>query len=184
MLVYSLLVALVLAAPQRIGSKPPESFTANAEVRGTGGTGAAIVVIAVDRYNTDKERAALEQALKTGNDVFLAQLKKMPAVGSLEAGGRKVPVHYAYVQSSDEKGRSIVVVTTTPVFFVGGGSATAKPREGYDVAVAQFHVDSVGLGTGSMAAAAKVKAGGPAGVEIDDYGSDAIKFVRVAKNLK
>ena len=145
--------------------------------------GAATLVIAVDRYNTEKDRAALQEALKTGNEAFLAALRKMPAVGSIEAGGKKYPVHYAFQQTSD-KGRSIVVVTSAPVFFVGGGAANAKPREGYNVAVAQFQVDSVGLGNGSMAAAAKVKAGGPAGVEVEDYGTEAIKLVTVTRDLK
>jgi hypothetical protein len=178
-----LLTAAVFSAAQHIGTTAPESFRANAQMKGTDGAGAATLVIAVDRYNTEKDRAALQQALKTGNDAFLAALRKMPAVGSLEAGGKKFPVHYAFQQTSD-KGRTIVVVTGSPVFFVGGGAADAKPRTGYDVAVAQFQVDSVGLGSGAMAAAAKVKPGGPAGVEIEDYGTGAIKLVTVTRNLK
>ena len=178
-----LLTAAVFSAGQHIGTTAPESFRANAQVKGTDGAGAATLVIAVDRYNTEKDRAALQQALKTGNDAFLAALRKMPAVGSLEAGGKKFPVHYAFQQTTD-KGRTIVVVTGSPVFFVGGGAADAKPRAGYDVAVAQFQVDSVGLGSGAMAAAAKVKPGGPAGVEIEDYGTGAIKLVTVTRNLK
>ena len=178
-----LLTAAMVPAPQHLGTTAPESFRANAQVKGTDGAGAATVVIAVTRYNTEKDRAALQQALKDGHEAFLAALRKMPAVGSVEAGGQKFPVHYAFQQTGD-KGRSIVVVTGTPVFFVGGGAADAKPRQGYDVAVAQFQVDSVGLGNGSMAAAAKVKAGGPAGVEIEDYGTGAIKLVTVTRDLK
>lgn len=178
-----LLTAAVFTAAQHIGTTAPESFRANAQIKGADSAGAATLVIAVDRYNTEKDRAALQQALKTGNEAFLGALRKMPAVGSIEAGGKKFPVHYAFQQTGD-KSRSIVVVTGSPVFFVGGGAASAKPREGYDVAVAQFQVDSVGLGNGSMAAAAKVKAGGPAGVEIEDYGTGAIKLVTVTRNLK
>ena len=178
-----LLTAAVLTATQHIGTTAPESFRANAQVKGSDSAGAATLVIAVTRYNTEKDRAGLQQALKTGNDAFLAALRKMPAVGSITAGGKKFPVHYAFQQTTD-KGRSIVVVTGEPVFFVGGGAATAKPREGYDVAVAQFQVDSVGLGNGAMAAAAKVKPGGPAGVEIEDYGTGAIKLVTVTRDLK
>ena len=124
-----LLTAAVFTATQHIGTTAPESFRANAQVKGTDGAGAATLVIAVDRYNTEKDRAALQQALKTGNDAFLAALRKMPAVGSIEAGGQKFPVHYAF-QQTDPKGRSIVVVTGSPVFFVGGGAADAKPRRG------------------------------------------------------
>jgi hypothetical protein len=178
-----LLTTAMLTATQPMGTTAPESFRANAQVKGAGGAMAATFVIAVQRYNTEKDRAALQEALKTGNDAFMASLRKMPAVGSIDAGGKKVPVHYAFQQVTD-KGRTIVVVTTSPVFFVGGGAADAKPREGYDVAVAQFQVDSVGLGNGVMAAAAKVKAGGPAGVEIEDYATEAIKLVTVTRDLK
>ena len=108
-----LLTAAVFSAAQHIGTTAPESFRANAQMKGKDGAGAATLVIAVDRYNTEKDRAVLQQALKTGNDAFLAALRKMPAVGSLEAGGKKFPVHYAFQQTTD-KGRSIVVVTGSP----------------------------------------------------------------------
>ncbi len=124
-----LLTAAVFTGAQHIGTTAPESFRANAQVKGTDGAGAATVVIAVTRYNTEKDRAALQQALKTGNEAFLAALRKMPAVGSIEAGGQKFPVHYAFQQTGD-KGRSIVVVTGTPVFFVGGGAAERQAAPG------------------------------------------------------
>ena len=55
------------------------------------------------------------------------------------------------------------VVTDQPMFFVGGGAADAKPRAGYEVAVIEMTVDNVGLGKGTMTAAARVKPGGDAG---------------------
>jgi hypothetical protein len=67
---------------------------------------------------------------------------------------------------------------------VGGGQADAKPREGYEVAVAQFDVDSIGLGAGTMAMAARVKPGGPAGVQIDDYADQPVKLTTVRRLLK
>jgi hypothetical protein len=70
------------------------------------------------------------------------------------------------------------------VYFVGGGQANAKPREGYEVAVAQFDVDSIGLGAGTMAMAARVKPGGPAGVQIDDYADKPVKLTTVRRLLK
>jgi len=42
----------------------------------------------------------------------------------------------------------------------------------------------VGLGTGTMAAAARVKPGGPTGVQVDDYGSEPLKLVTVRKSFK
>jgi hypothetical protein len=77
-----------------------------------------------------------------------------------------------------------VVVTDEPIFFVGGGRPDAKPREGYEVAVIQFDVDNVGLGKGTMTAAARVKPGGETGVQIDDYADKPIRLVTVTRNIK
>ena len=81
-----LLTAAVFTGTQHMGTTAPESFRANAQVKGSDGAGAATVLIAVTRYNTEKDRAALQQALKDGNEAFLAALRKMPAVGSPFAG--------------------------------------------------------------------------------------------------
>jgi hypothetical protein len=75
-------------------------------------------------------------------------------------------------------------VTDQPVFFVGGGRVDAKPRAGYEVAVIEIQVDDVGLGNGSMAAAARVKPGGEAGVQIDDYADKPIKLVTVVRKIQ
>jgi hypothetical protein len=52
------------------------------------------------------------------------------------------------------------------------------------VAVIEMTVDNVGLGKGTMTAAAKVKPGGDAGVRIDDYAEKPIQLVTVSKKLK
>ena len=93
----------------------------------------------------------------------------------MTVGDRKFPIRWAREQKT-AKGRTIVVVTDTPVFFVGGGSTEAKPRAGYEVAVIQLMVDAIGLGKGSMAAAARVKPGGETGVQIDDYADSPITW--------
>ena len=67
--------------------------------------------------------------------------------------------------------------------FVGGGAIDAKPRDGYDVAVIQMRVDDTGLGTGTMAAAAKVKPGGDTGVVIDDYAEQPIALTKVVRKM-
>ena len=86
-------------------------------------------------------------------------------------------------RAADLKGRRIVVVTDQPIHFVGGGAINAKPRAGYDVAVIEMRVDDAGLGTGSMAAAAKVKPGGETGVVIDDYAAQPISLTKVVRKL-
>ena len=42
----------------------------------------------------------------------------------------------------------------------------------------------MGLGSGRMAMAARVKSGGPSGVQIDDYAQQPVKLVTVSRNVK
>jgi hypothetical protein len=162
----------------------PETFSANANVAKSGqGAMAATIQIHIERYTPDADRTAVETALKSGGyPGFLTALRKAPEVGYVELGGQKTPIRWAR-QTDTPKGRTIVVVTDKPVFFVGGGAVNAKPREGYDVAVLQLNMDDVGLGNGTMAAAARVKPGGEAGVQIDDYADAPIKLVTVTRKL-
>jgi hypothetical protein len=152
----------------------PEEFSINAQTSADAGALASQFVIAIDRYSTDKERDVLATALKQGGyPAFLPALRKAPLVGHVKAGTQQFDIRYAFQRPATSTptggGRSIVIVTDKPVYFVGGGAVQAKAREGYEVAVAQFDVDEVGLGEGTMAMAARVKPGGPAGVQIDDY---------------
>lgn len=160
----------------------PEKFSINAGMKGPDtGAASANFVVNVQRYNTEKERAALAETLRTGGyPGFLPAVRKSPIVGHLEVGSQVYNIRYAY-QTVTDKGRSIVVVVDKPVYFAGGGRPDAKPREGYELAVAQFEVDDIGLGKGTMAGAARVKPGGPAGVQIDDYGDKPIELTTVRR---
>lgn len=182
------LVALVLAgaglSAQSYQNTAPETFRANAQATATGGGVAAAFVFQVDAYTPDADRERLVALLTSGGSpAFVEALKQGKAIGYVELGTRKVVIRYARAQASANGGRRIVLVTDAPVFFVGGGELEAKARDGYDVAVVEFEVDSVGLGSGRMAAAAKVKAGGPAGVAIDDYAQEPIKLVTVTRTV-
>jgi hypothetical protein len=171
-----------LAQAQSTGA--PELFTANLHASGaTGGAGAATIQIDIQRYTPDADRATVESALKSGGyPAFLTALRKAPAVGAVSFGDQKWTIRWAREQKT-AKGRTIVLVTDQPVFFVGGGRTDAKPRAGYDVAVIQMQVDDVGLGSGSMAAAANVKPGAESGVEINDYADKPIKLVTVVRKI-
>jgi hypothetical protein len=178
------LIAMVSTASMAFAQseiKPPETFTANAQVLGQDAGSQAVVTIHIQRYTTEKDRAKIQDALRTGGyPGFLPALREAPEVGYVEMAGRKVPVRWARQQAKD-LGRTISIVTESPIFFVGGGDIDAKPRAGFEVAVIQLDVDTIGLGTGSMAAAARVKPGGATGVEIDDYAETPIKLVTVRK---
>ena len=90
----------------------------------------------------------------------------------------KVILRWAREEPSG-KGRSISLVTEKPVYFVGGGSANAKPRQGFELAVLQLTVDDYGLGMGTMAAAARVKPDGSGGVVLEDYAEEPIRLTSI-----
>ena len=164
--------------------KPPETFTANAQVVGKDAGSSAQVTIQIDQYTPDDVRNTIQEALRIGGfQGFLPALRSAPQVGYVEMAGRKVPVRWARQQATD-KGRTISIVTETPLFFVGGGEIDAKPRKGFEVAVIQLEVDSIGLGNGTMAAAARVRPGGATGVQIDDYAETPVKLVTVRKSFR
>jgi hypothetical protein len=182
--VVGLFAGAVTLAAQSLSPSAPETFTANAQVKGPNGAAAATIQIHVQRYTPDFDRKSVETALKSGGyPAFLTALRKAPDVGYIAVGDNKWAIRYARERAA-EKGRTIVVVTEKPVFFVGGGQASAKPRAGYEVAVALLQVDDVGLGSGTMAAAARVKPGADAGVQIDDYADEPIKLVTVSRKIK
>ena len=172
------------AAQKQYGA--PETFTANLEAKGgQGGVAAAMIQIDITRYTPDTDRTAVETALKTGGYAsFVTALRKAPEVGSVSFGDKKWAIRWARERPSGQYNRTIVVVTDQPMFFVGGGAADAKPRQGYEVALIQIDVDNVGLGKGTMTAAAKVKPGGDGGVVVDDYGDKPIRLVTVTRKIK
>jgi hypothetical protein len=173
------------AAAQARKMTAPETITANAHVVGSTGAAATRVTMQIDRYSPEADRNAVADALKHGGySGFLTALRKAPVVGTVTVAGQAFDIRWAREQPI-ATGRSIVLITDKPVYFVGGGSTTAKPREGYEVAVLQFRLDDSGLGfEGTMAAAARVKPGGPTGVQIDDYAEKPVELQSISRAIK
>ena len=187
-LVCSGSLAVAIAAGAAFSQRPtaPETFSANIQAYGaTGGVAAATIEIDIRQYTPEADRTAVEEALKTGGyPAFVTALRKAPDVGSVSFAERKWAIRWAREQPGSKHTRKIVVVTDQPMFFVGGGSADAKPREGYEVAVIEIEIDDAGLGRGTMTAAAKVTPGGEAGVRIDDYAAKPIKLATVTRKFR
>jgi hypothetical protein len=187
--VRALTLSLLLAVPAAPGAQPskataPESFRANGQITGVAGGAASEMVFKIDKYTADADHDALVKALKDGgNTAFLAALKKAPKVGTLTIGQRSLDIRWARTRPEGSDHRRVAFVTDQPAYFAGAGAADAKPTAGYDLAAVEFTIDSVGLGSGTMAPAAKVKAGGPAGVEVDDYSGKRITLTTVTRNL-
>lgn len=192
MFVRALTASFVLAVPLALVASQaakrdtaPESFRANAQISGAAGGAASALVIQIDKYTSDADHTALAATLKSGgNAAFVEALKKAPAVGKLTIGERSFTIRWARTQAVGSDHRRVAVATDQPVYFAGAGAVDAKPTAGYDLAVAEFTIDAVGLGKGTMASAAKVKAGGPTGVEVEDYSGKRLELVTVTRNLK
>src|SRR5262249_2784091 len=142
------------------------------------------VVVHIDRYTPAHARTTMTDALKySGYPGFLNALREAPVAGSLTIGDQQWTIRWAR-QVPSGPGRVISIVTDKPVAFVGGGRTDAKPKAGYEVAVAQFTIDGSGKGTGTMAAAARVKPGGETGVRIDDYAEKPVTLTATVRAQK
>ena len=122
----------------------------------------------------------MEKALAGGSAAFVTALRAAPVVGHFEVGDKKFNIRWARTKPT-AKGRVISFVTDAPVYFVGAGLPGAKSKEGFEVAVVQLTMDSSGVGEGRMAAAAKVKAGGDTGVEIEAYDAEPVTLRSVMR---
>jgi hypothetical protein len=173
-----------LMAAQKGAPTAPEAFTCQAQARTAAAGSATNFRVQIDRYIAEHDRKTLTDALTTGGyPGFIVALRKAPALGHIDFGGQKFNVRWAREQPAG-KGRTITVVTDAPVYFVGGGRVDAKPREGFELSVTQLTVDEVGMGTGTMAAAARVKPDGQGGVILEDYADEPIKLTFVRREIK
>lgn len=184
------LILLTLLPPVQKPGAPrlptaPETFRANANAAGKEGQSAATYIdIHIDKYSRDADRDKMTSALKTGGyPALLTAVRDAPAVGTVTIGKDTFTIRWAREQRSGTNKRTISVVTDKPMYFVGGGNVNAKPREGYELAVLQFDMDDAGMGSGTMAAAARIKPGGPNGFVIDDYADQPIKLVSISRSL-
>lgn len=178
-----LLAALAMpqapAAPAAPAPAGPESFDVTASVTPKAGAAGAVtipMIVQLDRYTAEYELTKMTDALKHGGyPGFLNALRVAPVVGSIDAAGETFKIRWARSVPS-ATGRTVSIVTDTPVFFVGAGKKDAKPTAGYEVAVMQLVLDKSSKGTGTMAAAARVKPGGETGVRIDNYAETPMKL--------
>src|SRR5215813_6708495 len=183
--VLGAVTTVTVSARQYKPSAVPVEYSASVQAVGALGAVATTVQVHIDRFTAEKDRTTLVNALKTGGyAAFLPALKKAPVVGYLAVKDQKWDLRWAHQQVKD-LGQTITVATDKPVYFAGGGAVDAKPREGFDMAVIRLDVDTIGLGKGTFATAAKVKPNADAsGVEVDDYGGQPLQITMVSRILK
>ena len=152
-----------------------ETFKATASVKTAAGAQlTAPVTVVVSRMTTDAERATVGDALKKGGTAAVVQsLNAMGDAGYIEVGARRTTLKYAYARPVGG-GRLITVVAPTPIAHLGEGLPDAKPKAGFDLALAILEVKAAGPGTGELAPAATVKFSETHGIQTQDYGAETV----------
>jgi len=183
--VLSAVAVVSTSAGQYKPSTVPVEYSASVQAAGALGAVATSVQVHIDRFTADKDRTALVNALKAGGyQAFLPALRKAPVVGYIAVKDQKWDLRWAHQQVKD-LGQTITVATDKPVYFAGGGAVDAKPREGFDMAIIRLDVDTIGMGKGTFATAARVKPNADSsGVEVDDYGGQPLAITMVSRILK
>jgi hypothetical protein len=158
-----------------------ETFTATASVKSPTATVSMPVTIRIDRFVTDAERAKIVAVVKAGDDAATTRaLEAAPEIGSVTVGERQTPIKYAYARPAGD-GRLITVVTAKPVLFLGAGDPNAKPKKGFDLAVALLVLDAKNAGDGEFAPASRIKTDAAGAVVTEDYSTEMIRLTAIKK---
>lgn len=167
---------------QRKPGDVPVDFSASVQATGALGAIATTLKVHIDRYTEDRDRTALLAALtKNGYQAFLPVFRKVPVVGYVQIKDQKWDLRWAYQQQTNGR-QTVTVATDKPIYFFGGGSADAKPRAGYELAVIRLDVDDIGMGKGTLSGAARVKPSGDGqAVEVDDYAGAPVPITTVTR---
>lgn len=160
----------------------PEVFTGTAHAKNATGAASGTLVVRLRRVTPEFDRKSVETALKEGGyPRFLTAIRNAPEVGQVVlAGGKPYAIRYARERVANG-GRVLVLVTDKPIYFVGGGRADAAPRTGFEVAVIEIRMNAGDAGSGSMAAAARVRPDGDGGVLLDDFADELITLSGITR---
>jgi hypothetical protein len=172
---------ILIGAIGLIGQPRGETFTATATVKSPTAAASAAVTITIDRYVSDAERQKLMAVVKRNDPAATREaLAAMDDIGFIGLGARRTPIKFAYVRPMGG-GRLITVVTAQPVLYLGGNIPDAKPKEGFDLALALLVLDARDTGDGEFAPAAKVKVDESGAIVTDEYGSEVVRLTGISK---
>jgi len=175
-------IAAVAASTGRLlAAKPVERLTAfavdmsNLAMRTRAGT----IDIAITRWSTPEQRAALVSALREGGpDALLKALQKTKEVGYIrtpESIG--YPLRFAQEIPTPDGGKRIIIATDRYVSFL---EATNQPRSiDYPFMLVDIRLGPDGKGTGKLMPLAKVTMNEDHVVEIENYASEPVRLTEV-----
>lgn len=174
-------IVLLAAGGGLLAQAGGETFTATAAVKSPQASASAPVTIRVDRLISVAERDTFLAVVKNNDQAATRQaLAAMPDVGYIELGKKRTPVKYAFSRSTGA-GRLITVVAAEPILYLGGTAPDAKPKEGFNFAIAFLILDGSDRGDGELAPATKVKMNDQGAIVTDEYGAEVIRLVSVAR---
>jgi hypothetical protein len=146
------LVAMALALAGRAALAEGETYIGTAALAGgAAGKSSMPLTVIVRRYATSAEREALIAAVKKGGAGSAhTLLAKRDTIGTVDVGGRKTALKYAYAWDLDRR-RRITLVAADPVAM-----PDVRHEPGYDVGFIFLDLDASGNGAGEFVPAAKV----------------------------
>ncbi len=125
-----------IVAPVASAQSGGETFTATASAKSADASATSKTTIAIERFATEAERAAVMKALKEGGTAAVRPVVSgLKDSGYVELGQRRTPIKYAFARPTGS-GRLITIVTAEPILFLGAGVPESKPKAGYDLGVA------------------------------------------------
>jgi len=169
---------LILASGLFVGAaiEYPLTLVAKAEAKNETTTLTSTVTLRLERPMRATDLRRTTDGFKyNGYAGFLNALRQAPAIGSIQAGSRKVDIRYARDEAT-EQGHRLVLVADRPLYFLAGGATEPKERAGYELTVVELQLDAQNAGTGRMAAAARVTPSGDGGVVLDDYAEAPVQL--------
>jgi hypothetical protein len=176
-------IGLLMAVLDVAARPAAETFTATATAKTAAGGASTKVTIRIDKFVSDADRQKLLAVVKGNNTAATHKaLAAMPNIGTIQLGKQPpTPIKYAYAAPSGH-GRIITVITAKAILHLGGSLPDAKPKAGYDLALALLVLDEQDKGDGELAPAAKVKMNDAGAIVTDDYGSEAVRLTGIAKS--
>jgi len=172
----------VLAAGAALPARAfAQTFKATATVKSPGKSASVPVTVHIDHFISDADRDKVVAAVK-GQKAGEPHktLAALPDLGYIALGETRTPLKYAYARSTGA-GRLITVVTAKAIYYIGGRDPDAKPKEGYDMALALLVLDGNDTGDGEFAPAVKLKLDANGAIVTQDYGSEVVRLEKIAK---
>lgn len=174
----ALAVLMTSAAGTFQTSGEKEAFTATAIVNNNLGSGAGTVLIDVNRWSSEAERAALVNALlKKGPEALLAELQDKRPTGTIRTpDSLAYDLRFAHQVPGEDGGRRIVLATDRPIGF---WEASARPRTlDYPFTVIQMQIGRDGKGKGTLSYATKIVARGNT-IELENFATSPVMLTEI-----